>query len=54
MTSVIYASSCALTIVWLSLNVIKIRHHNRVNIGDVGNEQFKASMAVWAIRYSPG
>ncbi len=55
MTSVIYASLCALTIVWLSLHVIKIRHRERVNIGDGGNEQLTVSMAAQsnAIEYIP-
>lgn len=55
MTSVIYASVCAFTIVWLSLHVIKIRHRERINIGDGGNEQLTVSMAAQsnAIEYIP-
>ena len=45
MTSVIYASLCAFTIVWLSLHVIKIRHREKVNMGDGGHQQLAISMA---------
>ena len=45
MTSVIYATFCAFIIVWLSLNVIRIRRRERVSIGDGGNEQLRVSMA---------
>lgn len=43
MTSDIYASLCAFTIVWLSLQVIWIRPRDRVNISDGGNEQLRVS-----------
>ena len=45
MISVIYASLCAFTIVWLSLHVIKIRHREKVNMGDGGHQQLTVSMA---------
>jgi uncharacterized membrane protein YecN with MAPEG domain len=55
MVSVIYASLSAFLIVWLSLNVIKKRHSNRVNIGDGGIEELKIAMAAQsnAIEYIP-
>jgi uncharacterized membrane protein YecN with MAPEG domain len=55
MTSVIYASFSALLVVWLSLNVIRKRHSNRVSIGDGGNEELQIAMAAQsnAIEYIP-
>lgn len=55
MTSVIYASLSAFLIVWLSLNVIKKRHSNKVSIGDGGNEELRTVMAAQsnAIEYIP-
>ena len=55
MITVIYASLCALLIVWLSLQVIKIRHRERVNIGDGNCEQLVYSISAQsnAIEYIP-
>lgn len=55
MTSVIYASLSALLIVWLSLNVIKKRHANKVSIGDGGKDELTLAMATQsnAIEYIP-
>jgi len=55
MTSVVYASLSAFIIVWLSLNVIKKRHSNRVSVGDGGIEELKIAMAAQsnAIEYIP-
>ena len=55
MTSVIYASLSAFTIVWLSLHVIKTRHREKVSIGDGGLEKLRASMAAQsnAVEYIP-
>ena len=55
MTSVIYASLSAFLIVWLSLNVIKKRHSNKVSIGDGGNDELKLAIATQsnAIEYIP-
>ena len=55
MTSVIYASLSAFLIVWLSLNAIKKRHSNKVNIGDGGVEELKLAIAAQsnAIEYIP-
>lgn len=55
MTSVIYASLSAFLIVWLSLNVIKKRHSNKVSVGDGGKEELKLAIATQsnAIEYIP-
>ncbi len=55
MTSVIYASLCAFTIVWLSLQVIKIRHREKVSIGDGNLAPLTIAMAAHsnAIEYIP-
>ena len=55
MISVIYASLCAFTIVWLSLLVIKIRHREKINIGDGNCVQLTIAMAAQsnAIEYIP-
>ena len=55
MTSVIYASLSALLIVWLSLNVIKKRHSNKVSTGDGGVDDLKLAIAAQsnAIEYIP-
>lgn len=41
MVSSIYASFLALLIVWLSLNVIKLRRANKVILGDGGNNDLQ-------------
>lgn len=55
MTSVIYASFSAFLVMWLSLNVIKKRHANKVSVGDGGNEELQIAMAAQsnAIEYIP-
>lgn len=55
MTSVLYASLCAFIIVWLSLQVIKIRHREKVSIGDGNSERLTIAMAAQsnAIEYIP-
>ena len=55
MTSVIYASLCAFTIVWLSLQVIKIRHREKVSIGDGNRAPLTIAMAAQsnAVEYIP-
>ena len=55
MTSAIYASLGAFLIVWLSLNVIKIRHSQKVSLGDGNNPQLIAAMAAQsnALEYIP-
>lgn len=55
MITAIYASVCALIIVWLSLNVVKGRRRNRVIIGDGGNEdlQFAIGAQANATQYIP-
>ena len=55
MTSAIYASLGALLIVWLSLRVIKLRHRERVSLGDGGNDELRAAIAAQAnaVEYIP-
>lgn len=55
MTSAIYASLGALLIVWLSLRVIKLRHRERVSLGDGGNEELRGAIAAQAnaVEYIP-
>lgn len=44
MTSVIYASILGFLIVWLSLNVIKVRRTYKISMGDGGNDKLKVAM----------
>ena len=44
MTSVIYASILGFLIVWLSLNVIKVRRTYKISMGDGGNDKLKIAM----------
>ena len=55
MVSSIYAGILALLIVWLSLNVIKLRRTNKVRLGDGGVTQLQyAIRAQWnATEYIP-
>jgi uncharacterized membrane protein YecN with MAPEG domain len=55
MTSAIYASLSAFLIVWLSLNVIKVRRTKQVSVGDGDDEVLKTAMAAQsnAIEYIP-
>ena len=55
MISAIYASLSALLIVWLSLHVIKIRHAERVNIGDGGCARLSLAVSAQsnAVEYIP-
>ena len=55
MIATIYAIACALIIVWLSLQVIKVRHREKVNIGDGNCALLTVSMAAQsnAIEYIP-
>lgn len=55
MTSAIYASIGAFIIVWLSLNVIKVRTSTHILLGDGDNEQLKTAIAAQfnAIEYIP-
>ncbi len=55
MTSAIYASLSAFLIVWLSLNVIKVRRTKQVSLGDGGDAELKTAMAAQsnALEYLP-
>ncbi|MFB1488637.1 MULTISPECIES: MAPEG family protein [unclassified Thiocapsa] len=55
MTSAIYASLSAFLIVWLSLNVIKVRRTKQVSVGDGGDAELKTAMAAQsnALEYLP-
>ena len=55
MITTVYAALGALMIVWLSLQVIKLRHREKVNIGDGGCEQLTAAIAAQlnAVEYIP-
>lgn len=55
MISGLYASLCALLILWLSMNVIKLRQKHRVNTGHGNNDELKIAMAAQsnAIEYVP-
>ena len=55
MTSIVYASFATLLIIWLSLNVIKLRRKHRVSIGDGHKTDLKIAMAAQAnaIEYIP-
>lgn len=46
--SVVYAIVLALLIVWLSLNVIKIRRHHQIRYGDGGNAMLEVARAAHA------
>jgi uncharacterized membrane protein YecN with MAPEG domain len=54
-TSAIYASLSAFLIVWLSLNVIKVRRTKQVSVGDGGDAELKTAMAAQsnALEYLP-
>ncbi|UHD16339.1 MAPEG family protein [Thiocapsa bogorovii] len=45
MTTTIYASLSEFLIVWLSLNVIKVRRTKQVSVGDGGDAELKTAMA---------
>lgn len=55
MTSAIYASIGAFIIVWLSLNVIKIRTAKRIILGDGEDEELQTAIAaqINAVEYIP-
>lgn len=55
MTSAIYASASAFLIVWLSLNVIKVRTAKRIILGDGNDEELVPAIAAQlnAIEYIP-
>ncbi len=55
MISAIYAAPAALLILWLSLNVIKLRHREGVNLGDGDNAALRLAMATQsnAVEYIP-
>ena len=55
MTSAIYASASAFLIVWLSLNVIKVRTAKRIILGDGNDEELLTAIAAQlnAIEYIP-
>lgn len=55
MVSGLYASLCALLILWLSMNVIKLRQRHGVNTGDGSNDELKIAMIAQsnAIEYVP-
>jgi uncharacterized membrane protein YecN with MAPEG domain len=55
MTSVLYASFGAVLIVWLSLNVIKVRRTKRVSVGDGNEIELITAMAAQsnALEYIP-
>lgn len=55
MTSAIYASASAFLIVWLSLNVIKVRTAKRIILGDGHDEELLTAIAAQlnAIEYIP-
>jgi hypothetical protein len=55
MTSAIYASLSAFLVVWLSLNVIKVRRAKQVSVGDGGDDELKTAMAAQsnALEYLP-
>jgi hypothetical protein len=54
-TSVIYVSLSALLIVWLSLNVIKVRRKKQVSVGDGDDIELITAMAAQAntLEYLP-
>jgi hypothetical protein len=54
-TSAIYASLSAFLVVWLSLNVIKVRRTKQVSVGDGGDDELKTAMAAQsnALEYLP-
>jgi uncharacterized membrane protein YecN with MAPEG domain len=45
MISVFYAVLFAILIIWLSLNVIKLRHSKQISIGDAGDIDLKTAVA---------
>lgn len=55
MTAVVYASLAAFLVVWLSLNVIKIRHAKQISLGDGGDPDLTKAIAAQtnAIEYLP-
>ena len=55
MTSAVYASLSAFLIVWLSLNVIKIRREKQISIGDGEDARLQTAIAAQsnAIEYIP-
>ena len=55
MISVIYACLGTVLIIWLSLNVIKYRHHYRVSVGDGDQEELRSAIAAQhnAVEYIP-
>jgi uncharacterized membrane protein YecN with MAPEG domain len=55
MISAIYASLAALLIVWLSLNVIKVRRQKRVSVGDGDDLELITAMSAQsnALEYLP-
>ena len=55
MVAVIYASLCALLIIWLSLNAIKGRRKHRIAFGDGGIAELQAALGAHsnATQYIP-
>ena len=55
MTSAVYASIAAFIIVWLSLNVIKVRTAKQISMGDGGDQDLITAIAAQfnAIEYIP-
>ena len=55
MISAIYAAPAALLILWLSLNVIRLRHREGINLGDGGSDALRLAMATQsnAVEYIP-
>ena len=55
MISALYVSLTTFFIVWLSLNVIKVRRKHQISLGDGGNEEMKAAIAAQsnAMQYFP-
>ena len=55
MISAIYAAPAALLILWLSLNVIKLRHREGVNLGDGDSDSLRLAIATQsnAVEYIP-
>lgn len=55
MISAIYAILAALLILWLSMNVIKIRRRHRISVGDGDNQELITAMAAQsnAVEYLP-
>ena len=48
MISVFYTALFALLIIWLSLNVIKLRHSKQISLGDGDDIDLRAAMAAQA------